>query len=91
MNKILKEKWLAFSDEEKQMWKKWQEWDAKRYERDIKIYERKMRKSDEELVGAGNELEDNPPPKVKKEEIMEDDEKDAKGSFHIPKKKRTLY
>ena len=94
VNKILKEKWIAFSEEERQVWKKWQEWDAKRYERDIKIYEKKMRRSDEKLVGTSRvkqeeSVEDNRQ-KVKREESAEDDDKGAKGPFHIPKKKRTI-
>lgn len=38
INKILKERWLSLSEDKKDRWRKWADWDKKRYERDLIIF-----------------------------------------------------
>lgn len=41
INSILKERWYALTDDEQDTWRKWEVWDAKRYEHEVKIYSKK--------------------------------------------------
>lgn len=40
VNSLLKERYLALSDEEKRVWRDWASWEKKRYQRDVSIFER---------------------------------------------------
>lgn len=41
INSILKDKWYDLTDEERDTWREWEVWDAKRYEYQMKIYSKK--------------------------------------------------
>lgn len=72
MNKILKERWFALSDEDKKIWKGWEQWDAKRYAHDVFVFSN---------VKARSDSEENP-------EESNGDEADALQSVHVPKKRK---
>jgi isopenicillin N synthase-like dioxygenase len=38
VNTILKERWFSLSDEDKKTWKRWEQWDAKRYAHHMLIF-----------------------------------------------------
>ena len=40
VNSILREKWYALTKEDKQTWKEWEQWDAKRYAYHLAIYDK---------------------------------------------------
>ena len=44
VKRILKERWTNLSKDEKKVWKKWEGWDAKRYRRDVILFERNKSK-----------------------------------------------
>jgi len=101
VNAILKDRWFSLTDEEKDTWKKWEKWDAKRHDHDVAIFERserKKRKSKDENARK-REFSTSPvqgmniPKKRKTQESTPDPSSDGRhtppqGSFSIPKKKR---
>jgi hypothetical protein len=40
----LKERWLELEDDEKDTWRIWSEWDKKRFERDLRTFEKRKKK-----------------------------------------------
>lgn len=44
VNEVLRERFVALTDDEKKTWRAWATWDKKRYARDLKIYEGKERR-----------------------------------------------
>ncbi len=74
--------WINSTDEEREVWKKWQMWDKLRYKRDCIVYKQSKRAS--------------PSNDTKKSQLHRDDDEDErqddsqKSSFHIPKKKRLV-
>jgi uncharacterized protein YdaU (DUF1376 family) len=46
VNGILKERWDKLSEDDKEVWRQWSEWDKKRFARDIEIYEEVKHKND---------------------------------------------
>jgi len=40
VNSILKDRWYSMPDDEKETWKKWELWDALRFEREKAIFKR---------------------------------------------------
>ena len=72
---ILRDRWLALTDEDKEVWRKWASWDKKRYKRDLAIYEEAKASSktgDGEMVSREDERAD-----------------DAVQALHVPKKRST--
>jgi len=49
VNSILKDAWIALSEEDKSVWKKWEVWDALRYERDLQIFQKAKRKKRKQI------------------------------------------
>jgi hypothetical protein len=41
INSILKDRWYDLTDKERDTWRDWEVWDAKRYEYQMKIYAKK--------------------------------------------------
>lgn len=76
VNGILKERFLALSDDEKQHWRSWAAWDKKRYARDVIIYE-KSKSGLQHVEGAEEEAYVS-----KRRRQSEGD------SMHVPKKKK---
>lgn len=80
VNEILKEKWLALPDEEKQAWRVWAVWDHKRFARDQAIFE-KAQKNADETAAAAQEIH---VPKKRSSSTVE-----GGGALaHVPKKKK---
>jgi hypothetical protein len=72
VNKILKEGWFALSDEDKKIWKGWEQWDAKRYAHDAFIFANgKARSDSKEYTEESNGVE-----------------ADALQAVHVPKKRK---
>jgi uncharacterized protein YdaU (DUF1376 family) len=46
VNGILKERWDKLSEDDKEVWRQWSEWDKKRYARDLEIHEEAKHKND---------------------------------------------
>mmetsp|Transcript_24578 Transcript_24578/g.50608 ORF Transcript_24578/g.50608 Transcript_24578/m.50608 type:complete len:1255 (-) Transcript_24578:97-3861(-) len=46
VNRILKERWYDLSVDEKHKWKQWEEWDVKRYEYQMELFEQRGQKKD---------------------------------------------
>jgi hypothetical protein len=51
---ILLKRWKALNDDEKSVWWKWEVWDAKRYEHQLKVYEKNRRKKAKYIYIASN-------------------------------------
>ena len=77
---ILRERWLDLSDEEKETWRIWANWDKKRYARDLSIYESTRANGRGEDLISDN-AQDLQVPK-KRQSAGED------AFAHIPKKKK---
>jgi len=81
---MLKERWRKLSEDENEVWKKWERWETKRYNRDVAIYEKRqasLTKVDDLREADSKKRKDsdsNAPPDL-----------NSKSSFHIPKKKRS--
>lgn len=52
VNGILKERWFGLDADEKAVWKKWQEWDERRYNYQVRLYERKHKKTKQKSKGS---------------------------------------
>jgi len=83
VNSILKQRWLELSDEEKGVWRRWQEWDSLRYRRDCVIHEAKQTIKHENS-GAIPKKRSNP----EMSQAVYSNDNAPKSSFHIPKKKK---
>lgn len=70
---MLKEKWFSLTDDEKHTWTKWEEWDAKRFDRDKVIFEKECRRK-----SGHNDMEHS----------RRGNEKDTVSDMHIPKKRK---
>jgi len=99
VNKILKQKWFNLSDEEIEVWKKWQEWDRLRFKRDGAIYNKVKREKHASTVSHQMTKDPTDIKAVPKKrsisgssEVTVDESvgKTSKSSFHIPKKKRQI-
>jgi hypothetical protein len=93
VNNILKERWFNLSNDEQEIWKKWQEWDNLRFKRDLKIYERVQRGEKEKVRTAEVRMESNHTHEVEKSNVGKRNESELENAtpsneFHIPKKKR---
>ena len=88
MNKLLKERWFDMSDEQTEVWKKWQIWDRLRYKRDMAIRTEVLKR--EEIKEDGFSKDEPTPVAIpaKRKIDEEDGASGATSSFHIPKKKR---
>lgn len=42
INSLLKEQWLGLSEQAKEVWREWAEWDKKRYARDLAVFEGRL-------------------------------------------------
>ncbi len=85
VNGILKDKWYALTSDEKQVWKGWEVWDAKRYEYQSSIYERRNQKKSKSSSSAGGGGSSIP-----KKSIPKKQRKDSLGDgLSIPKKKKS--
>lgn len=96
VNSILKNNWLSLSRDEKTNWKKWEEWDSKRYNRDLETFENapksiKHEKKSPEIITDNNaeevnDIQRNPlaiPKKIRVSNVNTSD-----NIFHIPKKSK---
>lgn len=86
VNSILREKWYSLSKEEKQKWKEWEQWDAKRHAHQLAIYNTAQTAhvddgdaSSEPTKSADDSLSALHVPKKRKVE-------DKLDAVHIPKK-----
>ena len=78
VNGLLKERWLGLSEEKKDCFRRWTEWDKKRFAHQQAIFERRR----SELMQGGDYVDEDP---------MEDDgvaHVDGTESLHVPKKKK---
>lgn len=92
VNKLLKEKWFELSDEERNIWKKWQSWDRLRYARDLALHRKKIESSEEksnEKIVPETDSSLHIPKKRRDIETNNDNGSNGGSSFHIPKKKRS--
>jgi len=99
VNSKLKDRWYALTDGEKHEWKEWEVWDAKRYEYQLCIFEKKDQKkskssspsikvnastSNDSAMKDGPSIPKRSIPKKPREDSFCDGE-----SLSIPKKKRS--
>lgn len=78
VHSILRERWVEISDEEKQTWRIWANWDKKRYARDMAVYESAQSNEGK----GGSETDDG-------QELDIPKKRESIGNeVHIPKKKR---
>ena len=84
INGILKDMWINSTDDERNVWKKWQIWDNLRYRRDCKIYEAKQSQATSRHIDANQSQNDE------KSVSMKESSEKSQSSFHIPKKKRII-
>ncbi len=99
VNGILKQKWHEMSDDEKNIWKKWQVWDQLRYNRDCAIYKNPKKSRTTAPIAIAKEDDSNTVDTdmntAKKRKGNDTPDRDgAQGvntnmAFHIPKKKRS--
>lgn len=80
VNGILRDKWLALSEEGKKIWRKWASWNKKRFARDMKIYEETQKASTANGKSNGD--------KSRKEQAPA--EEDAMDKIQVPKKESSL-
>jgi hypothetical protein len=52
VNGILKERWFGLDADEKAVWKKWQVWDERRYNYQVRLFERKHKKKQQKGKGS---------------------------------------
>lgn len=89
VNGILKERWFSLSNEEKDVWKKWQVWDEKRYRYQMRVFEdaeRKRAKSTRRDSNASTQTNEEGEANMKPE--VPEVPKEAMNTIHIPKKKK---
>lgn len=87
VNSMLKDRWYALTDDEKQVWKGWEVWDAKRYEYQSGIYEKRNQKKSKS--GSPSKADG---PSIPKKAIPKKPRKDSLGdssSLSIPKKRKS--
>ena len=86
VNSILKDKWYALTDDEKQVWKEWEVWDAKRYEYQSGIYANRNKKK---VKSSSPKKTDGP--SIPKKSIPKKSRVDGLGNcgLAIPKKRKS--
>ena len=87
VNQILKKKWFALSSKDKIIWKIWENWDKKRYEHQLDMFEKVNGKSDNLQQSKQNKIlhaNDMHIPKRK----LSPDKTTSVDYLSIPKKKR---
>ncbi len=94
VNGILKDRWYALTSDEKQVWKGWEVWDAKRYEYQSGIYEKRKQKKSKSSKSSSSRSEvgvvEASGPSIPKKSIPKKPRKDSLGDgLHIPKKKKS--
>jgi hypothetical protein len=86
VNGMLKDRWYALTDDEKQVWKGWEVWDAKRYEYQSGIYEGRKQKK----TKSSNSPSKADGPSIPKKSIPKKARKDSLGDgLSIPKKRKS--
>ena len=55
MNTILKDMWTKLDEDEKSIWRKWEEWDAQRFERDLLVFKKVQRRKNKLSGGVVEE------------------------------------
>ena len=88
MNEILKERWFSLSDNEKHTWKRWEQWDAKRYAHEMVTF-RNAQNSSNEAAESEKEIEADASQTMhvpKKRKLPH--EESRSDSLSIPKKSR---
>jgi len=96
VNGILKERWFALSAEEKTVWKKWQQWDERRYQHQLRLFERKKKKKKQKRVGSpqkdvsSSKMDVDTPPVSPHKHTVESATK-SESSISIPKKAKRSF
>jgi len=83
VNGMLRERWDNLSKDDKEIWKKWEVWDSKRYKRDVVVFQKRPTN----LTQGVNQTHDADLKKRKKDNSSA---ADSKSAFQIPKKKRSI-
>lgn len=78
MNQTLKQQWLDMSDDDREIWAKWQVWDRLRFNRDLAIRAKHQESQVHEIPEQDMQ--------AKRKGSTDDNAPDS--TFHIPKKKR---
>jgi hypothetical protein len=89
INGILKDRWYALTADDQEVWRDWEDWDAKRYEYQMEIFtnqrKKKKKSTNSPAADASASAEKEAvsiPKKVRKESSGEG------GGFFIPKKRK---
>ena len=85
VNGMLKDRWDALSDDGKQIWKEWEIWDAKRYEYQLGIYQKKN--SNQGSPKKAKSVEEIPKTTSNNTAVDHTTSKSATGAFSIPKRR----
>jgi hypothetical protein len=85
IQELLKEGWLKLSEERKDEFREWTDWDKKRYARDLEIYEKskaeEQQDDDTNIVVDNDDIKTIHIPKKRKQSREED-------NCNIPRKKK---
>eukprot|EP00804_Cyclotella_cryptica_P021885 CCRYP_000846-RA/>CCRYP_000846-RA protein AED:0.28 eAED:0.28 QI:206/0.85/0.87/1/1/1/8/1264/1475 len=85
INNILKDRWYDLTDEERDVWKEWEVWDAKRYQYQLNLYEKQFM-----TAKRGDEMDSSDVHKGNEEGSTTNGPSIPKrdGLFSIPKKRK---
>ena len=88
---ILRERWVDLDNEDKTIWRQWANWDKKRYERDLNIYEDKNPRIVRSMPKMNGDKDNSLyNPKKRKTSGMTEEEIESPPPFAaIPKKRRS--
>ncbi len=90
VNGILKNRWDALTEDEKQVWKEWEVWDAKRYEHQLGIYENSRGSQGSQKKAKIVDDSTSIPKKTSNNTVFDQTtSKSSAGAFSIPKRRST--
>jgi hypothetical protein len=84
---MLKDRWDALPEDGKQTWKEWEIWDAKRYEYQLGVYQKKN--SYQGSPKKAKPVEEIPKTTNNNTAVDHTTSKSAAGAFSIPKRRST--
>jgi hypothetical protein len=91
VNGILKDRWDALTEDEKQVWKEWEDWDAKRYEYQLGVYEgnrhgspKRSKNGEDGALTVPKKTSD-----ANNKSVLDRSTSNSSGTFSIPKRRNT--
>ena len=90
VNGILKDRWDALTENEKQVWREWEVWDDKRYEHQLAVYEGNRHGSPKRAKNAEDGAALVVPKKscdAHNKTLLDRSTSNSSGTFSIPKRR----